>query len=57
MRKIGRLILYAEMKVPGEAWLELEVNDKNKTFLQKQHLDQMVCWEDFIGIRYYQFTK
>jgi uncharacterized protein YbjT (DUF2867 family) len=31
----GRLILYAEMKVPGEAWLELEVNEGNKTFLQK----------------------
>ncbi len=34
-RNIGRLILYAEMKVPGEAWLELEVDEKNKTFSQK----------------------
>ena len=33
--KNGRLILYAEMKVPGEAWLELEVNDSDKTFLQR----------------------
>ncbi len=33
--KKGRLILYAEMKVPGEAWLELEINDSNKTFLQR----------------------
>jgi uncharacterized protein YbjT (DUF2867 family) len=26
-RKQGRLILYAEMKLPGEAWLEFEVTD------------------------------
>ena len=31
----GKLILYAEMKVPGEAWLELEVNDEQKSFIQK----------------------
>lgn len=31
----GRLILYAEMKVPGEAWLELAVDDKTKYFVQK----------------------
>lgn len=34
-RKLGRLILYAEMKVPGEAWLELNVDNKNKNFIQK----------------------
>jgi len=33
--KVGRLILYAEMKVPGEAWLELEINDKQKSFTQR----------------------
>ena len=31
----GKLILYAEMKVPGEAWLEFEVNDEEKMFTQK----------------------
>jgi uncharacterized protein YbjT (DUF2867 family) len=34
-KNLGRLILYAEMKVPGEAWLELEVNDEQKSFTQK----------------------
>ena len=34
-KEIGRLILYAEMKVPGEAWLELEVDESSKSFLQK----------------------
>jgi hypothetical protein len=34
-KNLGRLILYAEMKVPGEAWLELEVNDEHKSFTQK----------------------
>jgi uncharacterized protein YbjT (DUF2867 family) len=28
-REAGRLALYAEMKVPGEAWLEFKVNDHN----------------------------
>ena len=27
-REVGRLILYAEMKLPGEAWLEFDINDK-----------------------------
>lgn len=31
----GVLILYAEMKVPGEAWLEFNIDDKNKVFIQK----------------------
>lgn len=34
-RNIGRVILYAEMKVPGEAWLELGVDDNRKIFTQK----------------------
>lgn len=34
-RSLGRLILYAEMKVPGEAWLELEIDEKTKNFSQK----------------------
>jgi len=28
------LILYAEMKLPGEAWLEFEINEKNSTLKQ-----------------------
>ena len=28
-REQKRLLLYAEMKLPGEAWLEFEINDKN----------------------------
>ncbi len=32
----GRLLLYAEMKLPGEAWLEFKIISKNeKTFLQQ----------------------
>ncbi|MCX2744744.1 SDR family oxidoreductase [Mangrovivirga sp. M17] len=27
----GRLLLYAEMKLPGEAWLEFKIKEKNKT--------------------------
>lgn len=30
-KKNGRLLLYAEMKLPGEAWLEFKVNEKNGT--------------------------
>ncbi len=26
-RENGRLILYAEMKLPGEAWLEFDIDD------------------------------
>ena len=28
-REEGRLLLYAEMKLPGEAWLEFKINDQN----------------------------
>jgi len=27
-----RVLLYAEMKLPGEAWLEFRINEKNGTF-------------------------
>jgi uncharacterized protein YbjT (DUF2867 family) len=30
----GHLILFAEMKVPGEAWLEFKIDDKTNTFTQ-----------------------
>ena len=32
---LGRLILYAEMKLPGEAWLEFKVNEEKKKLVQK----------------------
>lgn len=31
----GRLVLYAEMKVPGEAWLELSIDDNRNILTQK----------------------
>jgi hypothetical protein len=31
----GKLILYAEMKLPGEAWLEYDIDEENKTLSQK----------------------
>jgi uncharacterized protein YbjT (DUF2867 family) len=31
----GRLVLYAEMKLPGEAWLEYDVEEENKILSQK----------------------
>lgn len=34
-KSLGRIILYAEMKVPGEAWLEFEINEQHKSFTQK----------------------
>ena len=34
-KSIGRLILYAEMKLPGEAWLEFEVDENKNIFNQK----------------------
>jgi len=30
----GHLILFAEMKLPGEAWLEFEIDEKKKTLKQ-----------------------
>lgn len=33
-RSKGRLVLYAEMKLPGEAWLEYDVDDDKKTLAQ-----------------------
>ncbi len=34
-KSIGRLILYAEMKLPGEAWLEFEVDESKNIFHQR----------------------
>ena len=34
-KSLGRLILYAEMKLPGEAWLEFEVDENKNIFNQK----------------------
>jgi len=34
-KDLGRLILYAEMKLPGEAWLEFVLNENQKSFLQR----------------------
>ncbi len=31
-RKRGRLLLFAEMKLPGDAWLEFQMNQNNDTF-------------------------
>ncbi|MHC1704719.1 MAG: SDR family oxidoreductase [Tenuifilaceae bacterium] len=36
-RQNMRLLLYAEMKVPGEAWLEFKVNEKNGNFYLEQN--------------------
>ena len=30
----GHLILYAEMKLPGEAWLEFNIDESKKTLTQ-----------------------
>jgi len=34
-KEMGRLILYAEMKLPGEAWLEFKVDGEGKSLIQK----------------------
>lgn len=34
-KKLGKLILYAEMKLPGEAWLEFKIDEQQKSFTQK----------------------
>ncbi len=31
----GRLVLYAEMKLPGEAWLEFNIDKASRTLIQK----------------------
>jgi uncharacterized protein YbjT (DUF2867 family) len=33
-RKEGRLLLYAEMRLPGEAWLEFKIDKKKKKLIQ-----------------------
>ncbi len=50
-RENGRLILYAEMKLPGEAWLEFEVKDdclkQTATFRPKGLLGRLYWWMTF----------
>jgi len=36
-RQIMRLLLYAEMKVPGEAWLEFKINERNGNYYLEQN--------------------
>jgi hypothetical protein len=36
-RQNMRLLLYAEMKVPGEAWLEFKINERNGNFYLEQN--------------------
>jgi len=35
-KKNKRLLLYAEMKLPGEAWLEFKIIEKNRKYILKQ---------------------
>ena len=46
------------MKLPGEAWLEFKIVEKNgKIFYSKlQHSVQKVYLADCIGILFYRFT-
>jgi len=34
-KAIGHLVLYAEMKLPGEAWLEFDINREKNIFIQR----------------------
>lgn len=34
-KAMGNLVLYAEMKLPGEAWLEFDIDKENDTFTQR----------------------
>jgi hypothetical protein len=42
----GRLLLYAEMKLPGEAWLEFRIKENNskKTLLQIATFQPLGLW-------------
>ncbi|MCK7526656.1 MAG: DUF2867 domain-containing protein [Ignavibacteriales bacterium] len=53
-----RLLLYAEMKLPGEAWLEFKIVEKNgKSFYNKlQPSVPKVYLAECIGIQFYHFT-
>lgn len=50
-RKGGRLVLFAEMKLPGEAWLEFHVEEKRlvtrATFRPKGVLGRLYWWSLF----------
>ncbi len=47
----GRLILYAEMKIPGEAWLEFKVNDgsltQTATFRPRGLMGRLYWWSTY----------
>jgi len=54
-----RLLLFAEMKVPGEAWLEWEIDDKNvlhqtATFRPKGLLGRLY-WYTMLPFHYFIF--
>ncbi len=54
----GRLLLYAEMKLPGEAWLEFRIKEQNgkNTLFQTATFQPLGLWGRFTGIWYYPFT-
>ena len=44
----GHLLLFAEMKLPGEAWLEFKIEDGK--LIQTAHFVRLEFGEGFIGI-------
>ena len=59
-RKVGHLILYAEMKVPGEAWLEFKIEGdtlvQTATF-KSQGLFGKFYWYSMLPFHYFIFGK
>lgn len=59
-KKEGHLILYAEMKIPGEAWLEFKVNHdflyQTATFRPKG-LWGRIYWYSLVPFHYFIFRK
>ena len=54
-KKEGRLLLFAEMKLPGEAWLEFKtVGDE---LFKLQHSDLQEWLGDYNGILFIRFMK
>jgi len=58
-REEKRLLLYAEMRLPGEAWLEFRINEKNQlhqiaTFRPKGLLGRMY-WYSLVPFHYFIF--
>ncbi|KKX50001.1 hypothetical protein L950_0212550 [Sphingobacterium sp. IITKGP-BTPF85] len=51
-KKERRLLLYAEMKLPGEAWLEFKI-DQDDTFTQTATFRPLVYPADCTGILFY----